>query len=63
MHNELKNMRITNGFTQEKLAEVLGYKSKSGYSMLESGKVSLSIRKAKKLAEFYKVGIEKFLNI
>lgn len=60
--NILKDLRIKNGFTQEKVARVLGYKSKSGYSMLENGNVTLSINKAKILSKLYKVSIEKFLN-
>lgn len=61
MCNVLKKLRIENGYTQDELAEVLGYSGKSGYSMLENGKVELTIRKAKILAEFYKVKIDIFL--
>jgi len=61
MHQVLKKLRLKNGYTQDELAELLGYKGKSGYSMLENGKVELSIFKAKILADFYKVDIKIFL--
>lgn len=61
--NLLKELRIQNGKTQEEVARVLGYKGKSGYSMLENGKVELTIQKAKKLASLYKVKPEIFLKL
>lgn len=60
MNKLLKRLRIENNKTQEEAAKVLGYKGKSGYSMLENGKVELTIQKAKLLAEFYKVDIQIF---
>ncbi len=63
MSDLLKELRIKNGKTQEEVAKVLGYKGKSGYSMLENGKVELTIQKAKLLAEFYKVDIQIFFEI
>ena len=41
----------------------MAHKSKSGYSMLENGKVELTIQKAKILANFYNVDITIFFNI
>lgn len=61
MDNLLKNLRIKNKKTQVEVAKVLGYKSKSGYSMLENGKVDLTIKKAKILANYYNVDIQIFL--
>lgn len=61
MQQILKKLRLENGYTQNELAELLGYKGKSGYSMLENGKVELSISKAKILSEYYKVDIKIFL--
>lgn len=63
MSELLKKLRIENGKTQEEVAKVLGYKGKSGYSMLENGKVELTIQKAKLLAEYYKVDIQIFFDI
>lgn len=61
MKISLKKLRKQHGFTQTYLASKLGYKSKSGYSMLENGKVKLSISKAKLLSELYKIDIKNFL--
>lgn len=61
MDNILKNLRVENSYTQEYIAEYLGYKGKSGYSMLENGKVKLTIDKAKLLAKLYNVDIQIFL--
>lgn len=63
MSELLKRLRIENGKTQEEVAKVLGYKGKSGYSMLENGKVELTIQKAKLLAEYYKVDIQIFFDM
>lgn len=63
MNKILKDLRINNGKTQDELAKVLGYKSKSGYSMLENGKVDLTIKKAKILAKYYKVDIKNFFEV
>ncbi|MGL4569662.1 MAG: helix-turn-helix transcriptional regulator [Clostridium sp.] len=61
MKFSLKDLRNKYGYTQEEVALKLGYSSKSGYSMLENGKVNLSISKAKMLSELYKIDIKKFL--
>lgn len=63
MNEILKELRLENNKTQKEVAKVLGYKSKSGYSMLENGKVELTIQKAKILANFYNVDITIFFNI
>lgn len=63
MSNLLKELRLKSGKTQEEVAKELGYKSKSGYSMLENGKVELTIQKAKILAKLYKVDVKIFLEI
>ncbi|CDG02122.1 Hypothetical Conserved domain protein [Clostridium chauvoei JF4335] len=59
----LKDLRIKSGKTQEEVARVLGYSSKSGYSMLENGKVELTISKVKILAELYGIEAKIFLEI
>ncbi|WP_294405783.1 helix-turn-helix transcriptional regulator [uncultured Clostridium sp.] len=63
MNELLKQLRLENKKTQEEVAKILGYRSKSGYSMLENGKVELTISKAKKLAELYKVDVKIFFDI
>lgn len=61
MENILKKLRLENNKTQEEIAKILGYSSKSGYSMLENGNVELTISKVKKLATFYKIDPKIFL--
>lgn len=55
MNNVLKALRIKNGKTQSEVAKVLGYSSKSGYSMLENGSVELTVSKLKILSKYYNV--------
>ena len=59
----LKKLRLENGKTQYEVAKALGYKGKSGYSMLENGKVEFTIPKAKLLAKLYNVDAKIFLEI
>lgn len=47
----LKNIRKSKGLTQEQMANILGYKHKSGYCMLENGLVNMTIEKAKILVK------------
>ena len=51
----LKELRLSKGFTQEDMAKLLGYRGKSGYSQLESGIVKMTIEKA--------LAISKILNV
>ncbi len=50
MSEILKRIRIEKGYTQEYMAEKLGYKDKSGYNHLENGNVKLSVDRAIKIA-------------
>ena len=61
MSNFLKDIRIKNKKSQLELAKVLGYKGKSGYSMLENGMVELTIKKATILANYYKMDLVDFI--
>lgn len=61
MNKLLKELRLKNNKTQEQVAKALGYNSKSGYSMLENGKVELTISKVKLLANFYNIDPAIFL--
>lgn len=42
----LKKLREERGYTQEYMAERLGYKGKSGYCLLEKGSIKLTVEKA-----------------
>lgn len=63
MNQLLKKLRLENNKTQQEVAEILGYSSKSGYSMLENGNVELTLSKARVLADFYKVDPKIFFEI
>lgn len=38
MNDRLRSARKAKGLTQEEMAKLLGYQSKSGYSMIETGR-------------------------
>lgn len=58
MYNKLKEIRESNNVTQDYMAELLGYKHKSGYSKLENGERKISINQAKIISDFFKRSIE-----
>jgi putative transcriptional regulator len=51
MNDALKAARIKKGYTQEQMATMLGYKSRSGYCMIERGTNQPPLRVALKIAE------------
>lgn len=56
--NKLREMRQEKGVTQKEMAELLGYKGISGYTMIENNTNALSLDKAKIIANFFGVTIE-----
>lgn len=46
-YNKLKEIRKDRGYTQDFIAEKMGYSNKSSYSMLETGRVKVDLEKAK----------------
>jgi len=50
-NNKLKELRTARGFTQAEMAKKLGYKGKSGYCMLENGRVRMTLEMAQKIAK------------
>lgn len=56
--SKLKQKRIDRGISQDEMAKKLGYTGKSGYSMLENGHVSISLDKAKIIADILNSTIE-----
>lgn len=55
MSEILKKIRVEKGYTQEYMAEKLGYKDKSGYNHLENGNVKLSVERAMMIAKILNV--------
>lgn len=47
----LVQFRERKKFSQEKMANLLGYKSKGSYSLIESGKTKVHINLANKISE------------
>ena len=56
----LKVYRTNNGWTQEKLGEKLKM-NRHRISDLETGKRNISLAKAKKLSEIFKVSVQRFI--
>lgn len=54
----LKKARKAKGYTQQRMAELLGYRSKSGYNMIELGSNKPPLKKALKIAELLDVSLE-----
>lgn len=50
--DKVKLYRMRNGYTQTDMADLLGYKSKSGYNNIETGKVKMSLQQ---MAEIIKI--------
>ena len=60
LHEFLKKLRITCGYTQQNIADVLGI-DRSAYSYCESGKTRLSLENLAKLSNLYGITIDEML--
>ncbi|MEW8956952.1 helix-turn-helix transcriptional regulator [Clostridium sp.] len=58
MIENLKRIREKHGITQEGMAKFLGYKYKSGYNNIETGKRKLDLETAKKIADIFNIKID-----
>lgn len=58
MYQGLKKIREEKGYTQEDMAKLLGYKHKSGYNQLETGKRKIVLEQAKTIADFFNKTID-----
>ena len=58
MYIKLKKLREDKGITQDEMAELLGYRHKSGYSKLENGERKMSIEQAKLISDFFNMSID-----
>lgn len=50
--DRIKLYRMRKGYTQSDMADLMGYKSKSGYNNIETGKVKMSLQQ---LADILKI--------
>jgi transcriptional regulator with XRE-family HTH domain len=62
VRQKLKTMRLFKGWSQEQMAEKLGY-SLSGYTKIERGKTNLSLNKLEKIAELLEMDLQKLLGV
>ena len=51
----LKQLRLARGYTQEQVAELVGFTKQAGYSRLETGVNSTTVDKIVRLAEVLQV--------
>jgi len=62
IHEKLKVMRHYKGWSQEEMAEKLGY-SLNGYAKIERGETNIKVEKLGKFAAIFGVDIEQLLNL
>ncbi|TES56157.1 XRE family transcriptional regulator [Halalkalibacterium halodurans] len=56
--SKVKQVRISKGISQTRMAKLLGYKYASGYANLENGRNKPSLEKAKQIAEILGADVE-----
>ena len=57
VHEQLKAVRIFKGWSQEKMAEKLGY-SKNGYAKIERGETGVNLAKIERMAKLLDVDFQ-----
>lgn len=62
MREKLQAARRSMGYTQKQMAKMLGYKSKSQYSMIENGQRGVSVEHAIKIASILQKPVEELFN-
>lgn len=62
MRKNLRAARKAMGYTQEQMAKMLGYKSKSHYCMIENGQRGISVEQALKIAGILHKPVEEIFN-
>lgn len=58
MYFKLKKIREEKNISQSELANLLGYKHKSGYGKLENCDRKISLEQAKIISDYFKMSIE-----
>lgn len=61
LSNNLKYLRKRNGYRQEDMAKLLGYKDKSSYCLIENGITQVSVDNLVNLSEFFGVTVDDLL--
>lgn len=51
VYTNIKNRRLELGMTQDMLAEKMGYKDRSTIAKIETGKVDITLKQLRKLAD------------
>lgn len=59
---KMKKRRIEKGYTHDYMAQRLGYASKSGYAMLETGQNNISLPLGIKIAEILELQVQELLD-
>ncbi|SDY09304.1 Transcriptional regulator, contains XRE-family HTH domain [Allochromatium warmingii] len=62
IHEKLKVMRLCRGWSQEEMAEKLGY-SANGYAKIERGETDIKVDRLGKIAEAIGVDLQQLLNL
>jgi transcriptional regulator with XRE-family HTH domain len=62
MREKLRKARLDKGFTQEQMAQLLGYKSKSHYCMIENGQRGISVETALRISEILGKPVEELFD-
>jgi transcriptional regulator with XRE-family HTH domain len=62
VHEKLKIMRLFKDWTQEEMAEKLGY-SLNGYTRIERGETDITIGKLEKIAQTLGIDVEKLIGL
>jgi len=62
VHEKLKVMRLCKDWSQEEMAEKLGY-SVNGYAKIERGETAIKVEKLNKIAEVLGVELQQLLNL
>ena len=58
IYAKLRKLRIKHGFTQDDMANKLGYNSKSTYNMKEKGTRKITVEEALKISKIFNKTIE-----
>ncbi len=63
IHQKIKALRLFNDFTQEEMAEKLGYASVQGYAKIERGESDLTIGKLEEIAKVLGVNLQNLISL